>query len=147
MAGAAPVQVEVPDIPQAFSTGQVEAMITSPSTGANSKAWDFVKFYSPINAWIPKNVVVVNKDAFEALDDATKQAILAAAKTAEDRGWEMSKKEAEEKTKELKDNGMSVIEPSDELMTGLKNIGDEMQTKWQESASAEAKDVVAAYKK
>ena len=38
MAGAAPVQVEAPDIPQAFATGQVEAMITSPSTGATSSA-------------------------------------------------------------------------------------------------------------
>ena len=58
LAGAAPVQVEAPDIPQAFATGQVEAMITSPSTGANSAAWDFLTHYTPINAWLPKNIVV-----------------------------------------------------------------------------------------
>jgi TRAP-type C4-dicarboxylate transport system substrate-binding protein len=86
LAGAAPVQVEVPDIPQAFTTGQVEAMITSPSTGANSKAWDYVKYYTPINAWVPKNVVVVNKGAYDGLDDATRQAIQTAAKAAEARG-------------------------------------------------------------
>ena len=73
LAGAAPVQIEVPDIPQAFTTGQVEAMITSPSTGANSKSWDFVKYYTPINAWVPKNVVVVNKDAYDALDGEAKK--------------------------------------------------------------------------
>ncbi len=43
LAGATPVQVEAVDIPQAFATGQVEAMITSPSTGANSTASDAVK--------------------------------------------------------------------------------------------------------
>jgi TRAP-type C4-dicarboxylate transport system substrate-binding protein len=147
LSGAAPVQVEVPDIPQAFTTGQVEAMITSPSTGVNSKAWDFVKYYTPINAWIPKNIVVVNRDAYNALDDATKEAIQTAAKAAQERGWEMSKKESEEQTKVLKENGMTVVEPSEELMSGLRKIGEEMQTKWNETASAEAKQVVEAYKK
>jgi TRAP-type C4-dicarboxylate transport system substrate-binding protein len=67
LAGAAPVQVEAPDIPQAFATGQVEAMITSPSTGANSSAWDFVKYYTAIDAWVPKNLVVVNQRVFDGL--------------------------------------------------------------------------------
>jgi TRAP-type C4-dicarboxylate transport system substrate-binding protein len=147
LAGAAPVQVEVPDIPQAFTTGQVEAMITSPSTGANSKAWDYVKYYTPINAWVPKNVVVVNKGAYDGLDDATRQAIQTAAKAAEARGWEMSMKETEEQTKALGDNGMTVVEPSTELMSGLRKIGEQMQEKWNETASADAKAVVAAYKK
>jgi len=146
LAGAAPVQVEVPDIPQAFTTGQVEAMITSPSTGANSKAWDYVKFYTPINAWVPKNVVVVNKGAYDGLDDATREAIQSAATAAEERGWEMSMKETEEQTKALSDNGMTVVEPSDELMSGLREIGAQMQEKWNETASDDAKQVVAAYK-
>lgn len=71
--GAAPTQIEAPDIPQAFTTGRVEAMITSPSTGANTKAWDFLTHYSPINAWVPKNVVVINKASFDALDEATQK--------------------------------------------------------------------------
>ena len=61
--GAAPTQIEVPDIPQAFTTGRVEAMLTSPSTGANTKAWDFVEYFTDIQAWVPKNIVVVNKAA------------------------------------------------------------------------------------
>lgn len=144
--GAQPVQVEVPDIPQAFSTGQVEAMMTSPSTGITSKAWDFVGFYSPVNAWIPKNIVVVNKDAFDALDDETKQAVLTAADAAEARGWEMSQQEADAMTKELANNGMTVVEPSEDLIAGLRAIGEEMKTDWEASASQAAKDVVAKLK-
>jgi TRAP-type C4-dicarboxylate transport system substrate-binding protein len=147
LAGAAPVQVEVPDIPQAFTTGQVEAMITSPSTGANSKAWDFVQYYTPINAWIPKNIVVVNKAAFDGLDEATQKAVLDAAATAEPRGWEMSQKDAEEQTKALKDNGMNVVEPSEELMAGLRAIGAQMREEWNKTASAAAKGVMAEFQK
>jgi len=145
MAGAAPTQVSAPDIPQAFSTGQIEAMITSPSTGANSKAWDFVSHYTPINAWVPKNIVVVNKTAFEALDETTQKAVTEAAAAAETRGWELSKAETAAKTAILKDNGMVIVEPSSELLAGLKDIGAKMQMQWQESASAEAKAIAKAY--
>jgi len=146
LAGAAPTQVENVDIPQAFTTGQVEAMITSPSTGANTKAWDFVSHYSPINAWVPKNIVVVNKRVFDALDEETKAALLAAAEKAETRGWEMSQLETDTKIAELKENGMVYIEPSEELLTGLKAIGEEMQTEWQASATPEAKAITDAFK-
>lgn len=145
LAGAAPVQVEVPDLPQAFTTGQVDAMITSPSTGANSKAWDFVSYYTPINAWIPKNIVVVNKDAFDGLSEEMRNAVLEAAAAAETRGWQMSMEEAEAKTQVLKDNGMNVVEPSDELMAGLRGIGEQMREEWNETASDTAKEVLSAY--
>ena len=145
LAGASPTQVEAADIPQAFSTGQVEAMITSPSTGANTKAWDFVSHYSPINAWVPKNLVVVNRNAFDALDDDVKQVVLDAAAKAEARGWELSKSETAVKTAELNDNGMTVTEPSDTLLSGLKAIGSDMQKAWQDEASDDAKTIVDVY--
>lgn len=140
MAGAAPTQVEVPDIPQAFSTGRVEAMITSPSTGANSKAWDFLSHYTDIQAWIPKNIVVVNKRAFRRLDEASQAAVLEAAARAETRGWEMSKAETDAKVAILKENGITVVAPSEELMAGLREIGAKMLAEW----SAEAGDAGAA---
>ena len=138
LAGAAPVQVDAPDIPQAFATGQVEAMITSPSTGANSAAWDFLTHYTPINAWLPKNIVVVNRTAFNALSDDTQAAVLTAAAAAETRGWEMSKAEAAAKTQVLADNGIVVYQPSAELVVGLEEIGATMQADLEATASSEA---------
>lgn len=143
--GAAPTQIEAPDIPQAFTTGRVEAMITSPSTGANTKAWDFVTHYSPINAWVPKNVVVINKSAFDALDEATQKAVMDAAAAAEKRGWEMSQKEATEKTQVLGENGISIVEPSEVLKADLAKIGAQLLEEWQASASPEAKTIVESY--
>jgi len=145
LAGAAPTQVEVPDIPQAFSTGRVEAMITSPSTGANSKAWDYLTHYTDIQAWIPKNIVIVNKKAFRKLDEASQNALLEAAAAAEARGWEMSKNETAEKVQMLKDNGIIVVEPSEELMSGLKEIGAQMVEEWQSEAGADGEALLQAY--
>ncbi len=144
--GAAPTQVEVPDIPQAFATGRVEAMITSPSTGANSKAWDFVEYFTDIQAWVPKNIVVVNSKAFMKLDKATQEAVLKAAKDAEMRGWEMSKQETAAKIAILKENGMKIITPSDELMGGLKETGASMLSDWQKAAGDDGAALLKAYK-
>jgi len=143
--GAAPTQVEVPDIPQAFATGRVEAMITSPSTGANSKAWDFVDYYTDIKAWLPKNIVVVNRRAFDKLDKDVQTAVLQAAKRAETRGWKMSKKETAAKTAILKENGMNVVEPSKELMTGLKEVGQTMLVEWKKEAGEDGAALLEAY--
>lgn len=145
LANASPVQVEAPDIPQAFATGQVEAMVTSPSTGANSTAWDFVTHYTPINAWVPKNIVVVNERAFRRLPDDVQTAVMDAAEAAEARGWEMSAAEAEAKTAIMAENGMVIAEPSAELTAGLQEIGARMLANWQESASEAALSILATY--
>lgn len=145
LAGAAPVQVEAPDIPQAFATGQVEAMVTSPSTGANSTAWDFVTHYTPINAWVPKNIVVVNERAFRRLPEDVQAAVLEAAAAAEKRGWEMSAAEAEAKTAIMAKNGMIIVEPSAELTAGLQKIGAQMLTNWKANASESALSILTSY--
>jgi len=145
LAGAAPVQIEASDIPQAFATGQVAAMITSPSTGVNSTAWDFVTHYTPINAWVPKNIVVVNKRMFDGLDAATQTAVLEAAAAAQTRGWEMSAAEAESMTAALADNGIIVYEPSETLIADLQGIGATMLENWKANASDAALAVLESY--
>lgn len=145
LAGAAPVQIEASDIPQAFATGQVAAMITSPSTGVNSTAWDFVTHYTPINAWVPKNIVVVNQRMFDGLDADTQASVMEAAAAAEIRGWEMSAAEASSKTEELAANGIIVYEPSTALVDGLQAIGATMLNSWSENASDSAKAILSAY--
>ncbi|MDZ7824022.1 MAG: TRAP transporter substrate-binding protein [Ahrensia sp.] len=145
LAGAAPVQVEASDIPQAFATGQISAMITSPSTGVNSTAWDFVSHYSAINAWVPKNLVVVNKRVFDGLDEATKTAVMTAASAAEARGWKMSAAEAETMTATLAAKGITVYPPSAELTKGLQDIGATMLGNWQAKASDNAKNILKSF--
>ncbi|MCV0429141.1 MAG: TRAP transporter substrate-binding protein [Roseibium sp.] len=145
LASAVPTQIEVPDIPTAFSTGRVEAMITSPSTGANSKAWDFLTHYHDTQAWLPKNMVIVNKRAFDGLSDAEKAAVLEAAAEAEQRGWEASKVETKTKTNVLIENGITVVQPSKQLIEDLAAIGETMAAEWQENAGEAGVAVIEAY--
>ncbi|MFT7026868.1 MAG: TRAP-type C4-dicarboxylate transport system substrate-binding protein, partial [Paracoccaceae bacterium] len=112
-----------------------------------SKAWDFVSHYTTIDAWVPKNIVVVNIRSFDGLSADMQAAVLTAAAAAEVRGLEMSKAEAGAKTKEMADNGMIIVAPSAELVAGLKAIGDEMLVKWKAGASPDALKILADYSK
>lgn len=144
---AVPTQVEVPDIPTAFSTGRVEAMFTSPSTGADTKAWDFLSHFHDLQGWQPRNIVFVNKAAFDKLTPGQQKALKGAAAAAEERGWKASEEESIAKTKELADNGIIVVKPSAALLDGLKEVGKQMAAEWQESAGADGKALLDAYRK
>ena len=147
LTGMVGTQVEVPEIPTAFATGIVEAMMTSPSTGANSKAWDFVQNFYDVQAWLPKNMVIVNAKAFDGLSPEVQKAVMDAAAKAETRGWEMSMAETDEKKKVLADNGMNVAAPSDALKSGLAKVGEQMVADWQAEAGDADAAIIDAYKK
>ncbi|MCV0397829.1 MAG: TRAP transporter substrate-binding protein [Rhizobiaceae bacterium] len=145
LANMVPTQIEASDIPTAFATGRVEAMITSPSTGVDSKVWDFLSHYHDTQAWLPRNMVIVNKAAFDKLSDEEKAAVTEAAAAAETRGWEMSQEETRVKTQELKDNGVTVVEPSDTLKEEFAEIGETITNEWKERAGEQGKALLEAY--
>lgn len=146
LAGMVPTQVEGPDVPQAFSTGRVDAMITSPTYGASLKAWDFVSNYTAIDAWLPKNIVFVNAKAFRRLDKDTQKAIMDAAVAAEARGFGMAAQDTATAVKTLAENGMTVAQPSETLQAELQEIGAKMATDWVEAAGDAGKAMADAVK-
>jgi TRAP-type C4-dicarboxylate transport system substrate-binding protein len=145
--GTTPTTIQVPDIPQAFSTGIIQAMITSPSTGVDSQAWDYVKNYTDVQAWIPKNIVVVNKRAFRRLDKATQQVVLDAAKHAEAAGWTKVAARAAKDKATLIANGMTVSEPSPQLLKELQAIGKTMAEEWKAEAPKDVGAILSRYQK
>jgi len=147
LAGAAPTQIEVPDLPAAFASGRVDVMITSASSGVQSKAEEYLTHYIDTQAWLPRNMVFVNKDAFDKLSAAEKTAITDAAKVAEERGWKLSVEEMTIKTAALKAAGIKVLPPSDALRSGLTKIGDTIAAEWASAAGADGKNMIEAYRK
>jgi len=143
--GSTPTTIQVPEIPQAFSTGIIDAMVTSPSTGVNGQAWDYVKHYTDIQAWIPKNMVVVNTKSFKRLDKATQTIILDAAVNAEKNGWKIVRQQAKKDTKTLADNGITVVQPSKKLLSELGVIGETMQQEWIDESGPEIKKLLKNY--
>ena len=147
LAGAQPVTIQVAELAQAFATGAVNANITSGATGYDTKAWEVVKNYYDTQAWLPKNIVFVNKAAFDALDKGSQQALLKAAADAEARGWKTSEEKNKWYLEQLAKNGMNVAPPSAQLKADLRKIGDTMTGEWMNTAGADGKAVVDAYRK
>jgi TRAP-type C4-dicarboxylate transport system substrate-binding protein len=144
--GASPLIIQVPEIPQAFATGTMTAMVTSSATGSTYKAWEYVKNYYMTNAWHPKNVVIVNNRAFQSLSSAQKKAVTDAAAAAEKRGWELARARETNANKMLADNGMTVHTPSPAMMAALAKIGDTMAAEWQKTAGADGEAILKAYR-
>jgi TRAP-type C4-dicarboxylate transport system substrate-binding protein len=147
LVGAIPTQIEVPDLPTAFATGRVDVMITSASTGVDSKAQDYLSNYIDTQAWQPRNIVFVNKEAFDKLSAAEKKAVTDAAKVAEERGWKLSIEEMTIKTNALKAAGIKVTEPTPEFKAGLAKVGATITAEWEKSAGPDGAAMLAVYKK
>jgi TRAP-type C4-dicarboxylate transport system substrate-binding protein len=147
LVGAQPVTVQAADLPQALATGVVNTFMTSGATGYDSKVWESLTHFYDTQAWIPKNLTFVNKAAFDALDKPTQEAVLKAARTAEERGW----KTAQEKTKwyvdQMTAKGMKIQPPSAELKAGLQKVGEQLTQDWLKKAGPDWQAIIDSYKK
>ena len=147
LTGMAPTKIEAAEISQAFSTGAVESMITSPTTGKNSKIWENgVGYFYDIAAWFPKNMVIVNKDAWNKLDSATQKLVMNEAALAERKGWDLSKKGNVADKKALSNAGMKVGKVNSALQKHFQKVGATMADEWKAKAGARGVSVLAAYK-
>ena len=88
--GAQPVTIQLAELPAALATGGVDNFLTSSASGVDSKLYESVKYFYDVNAWLPRNAVVVNQKAFEGLYKLLQDAVLKAAADAEARGWKVS---------------------------------------------------------
>ena len=119
--------------------------MTSGATGVDSKLFEHLKYYYDTQAWLPKNMVLVNRAAFEALDKPLRDAVLKAAAEAEARGLAASKRVNAESLDKLKASGMQIMAPSAQLKAELKKVGDVMLKEWLEKAGPEGKALVDAF--
>jgi len=147
LVGAQPVTVQAAEFSQALATGVVESTMTSGATGVDSKLYEHLKYYYDLQAWLPKNAVIVNRKAFDGLNKGSQEALLKAGMDAEARGWAAAEKVNADTLAKLKANGMQVLPPSPQLKTDLTKVGDAMLKEWLEKAGPEGKTLVDAYRK
>jgi len=147
LVGAQPVTVQAAEFAQALATGVVESTMTSGATGVDSKLFEHLKFYYDTQAWLPKNAVIVNKAAFDALDAPTRAAVMKAAADAEARGWAASRKVNVDTLERLKANGMQVLPPSPQLKADMAKVGETMLKEWVDRAGADGKALLDAYRR
>ena len=145
--GAQPVTVQAAELSQALATGVVNSYMSSGSTGYDSKTYESIKYWYDVQAWLPKNAVIVNKKAFDALDAATQTAVVKAAADAEVRGWKVSEEKNEFYKKALAEKGMKILAPSPKLVADFRQVGGIMKADWTKRAGPDGEALLAAYDK
>ena len=146
LASMVPVQIEAAELSQALATGVAESFISSGSTGYDRKVWEQLTHFYDVQAWLPRNVVFVNKDAWDGLDAKAQGAIADCGAEAAARGLSKAKELTDFYVKGLAENGMTVAAPSDQLKSDLKAFGETMTKEWLESAGEAGQAIVDAYK-
>ncbi len=145
--GMVPVQVEAAELSQALATGVAEAFISSGSTGYDRKVWEYLTHYYKVNAWLPRNYVMVNKGVWDALDDDTRAAI---QKAADETGAACAAKSEELANwyfEQLEANGMKVQDAGPEFLAELKAIGAKMTEDWLKTTGEDGQAILDAYHK
>jgi TRAP-type C4-dicarboxylate transport system substrate-binding protein len=145
--GAQPLTIQAAELSQALATGVVDSFMTSGATGVDSKAWESMTHYATTDAWLPKNMVIVNQKEFDKLDKATQDAVVAAAKEAEARGWKRMREYTNEAVDTLRKNKMTVYEPSAQFKAELTKIGDSMLEEWLKKTGAEGQAIITEFRK
>ena len=146
LSGMAPVQIEAAELSQAFATGVAEAMISSGSTGYDRKIWEHLSHFYEVDAWLPRNYVMVNADAWNGLDQSVRDVVEGCAQLAEYTGYWRSVQYTDFTTGELRQNNMSV-QPAGEMLKGeLRAFGDIMTQEWLEEAGSRGQAIVDAFR-
>jgi TRAP-type C4-dicarboxylate transport system substrate-binding protein len=144
--GAQGTLVTAPEVPQAFATGIIQAQLTTAPVAADTAVWDYSRYF--INAAIAtsKNAVFVSRRAFDALPEANRAAILAAARDAEARGWRLAAESQAEAEARMVARGVQVVPASPELLAAIRRAGETMVEEWATRAGEDGRRMLAAYR-
>ena len=146
LTGMLPVTIEAAEISQAFATGVAESMVSSGATGYDRKVWESLGYFYEVDAWLPRNYIMVNSDVWSGTSDANKNVINACATLAEYAGTWRAKEYTGFTLQGLRDGGMTVAPPSDQLKAELQEIGATMTAEWLEAAGDQGAAIIDAFK-
>ncbi len=143
--GMVPTTIEAAELSQAFATGVAQSMISSGSTGFDQKLWEHVDYYYDVKAWLPRNMVMVNQDAWDGLDDATRSVIETAAATAEEKCWARAEELDGYYIDQFTENGMTIGELNPEMRAAFEAVGTNLRESWVERAGENGQAALDAY--
>ncbi len=146
LGGMIPTQIEAAELKQALATGVVEAFISSGSTGVDEKVWEDLTNFYDAKAWLPRNTIFVNSQAYEALPVASQECLMSMAAEAEARGSAKAAELSGGFLDTLAENGLTVSEPGEALSADLAAIGETMTEEWLTEAGDAGAAIVDAYK-
>ncbi|MDH5288009.1 MAG: TRAP transporter substrate-binding protein [Betaproteobacteria bacterium] len=146
LVGAQPMTVQAAELSQALATGVIDSYMSSGATGFDSKTYEHVKNWYDTQAWLPKNAIIVNRQAFARLEPPAQSALLKAAAQAETRGWKLSEEKNGWYLDQLRQKGMNIAKPSEQLTADMRKVGNFMLAEWLRKAGDDGRKVIDAFR-
>ncbi|WP_027706849.1 TRAP transporter substrate-binding protein DctP [Zooshikella ganghwensis] len=145
--GAESVHVPHEHLRESWLTGQLDAMITSPVTAVTQQAWEYIKYYYDIQAWVPKNMLVINQASWQSLSDQERKTLTKLAKRLEVRAWQSMQLHIQQAIVAMQKNGIQVVSPNPKLVAQLRHIGHLMTARWARNAGQVGREILGTYRK
>jgi len=140
-----PVSIEAAEISQAFATGVAESMVSSGATGYDRKVWESLSHFYTVDAWLPRNYMLINNDVWDGVSEQNKNVINACARMAEYAGTWRAKEYTGFTLAGLAAGGMTVQPAGEQLMSDLREVGATMSAEWLEASGETGKAIIDAY--
>ena len=83
--GTETVLVKKPELSGAVQSGKVTGVFTSPAQSVDTRIWEKLPWFYPLNAWLPRNLVMVNKKMIDELKPNERDAVIRAASANSER--------------------------------------------------------------
>jgi TRAP-type C4-dicarboxylate transport system substrate-binding protein len=145
--GIAARKMPFSEVYPAMKAGLLDSMYTSSVSGVDAKAWEVLKYFTPINIVGPVNMINVNLDIWNQLPKNIQATVLEIAAQMEDEMWNLAGDMDRKSRAKLKENGMTMSPVSKSFRAELNAIGDKLRGTWAKKAGSDAQNILKEYSK
>ena len=117
------------DVVAALASGSIDAVMTSTTTGAAQKYWEFMTTIIRSNHLWVTNITAVNLESWNALSEEDRKAVERVAAEMEPGFWQISADDDLDKLEVLLNNGMERLDPAPEFREEMRRKAEPM---WKE---------------
>lgn len=143
--GIAARKMPFSEVYPAMKAGLLDSMYTSSVSGVDAKAWEVLKYFTPINIVGPVNMVNVNLDAWNKLPKMIQTTVLEIAAEMEDEMWNLAG-DMDRKSREILTSKGMIVGPVDKsFRSELDKIGVDLRSQWSKKAGADATKILEQY--
>ncbi len=143
--GIAARKMPFSEVYPAMKAGLLDSMYTSSVSGVDAKAWEILKYFTPINIVGPVNMINVNIDAWNKLPAKIRETVLEIAAEMEDEMWNLAGDMDRNSRETLKKNGMTVSTVNKAFRAELNALGENLRATWAKKAGADAHKILSEY--
>jgi len=145
--GIAARKMPFSEVYPAMKAGLLDSMYTSSVSGVDAKAWEVLKYFTPINIVGPVNMINVNQAAWDKLDKKIQTIVLEIAAQMEDDMWNLAGDMDRKSRATLTENGMTISPVNKAFRSQLNAIGEKLRAEWAEKAGKDAQGILSEYYK